>query len=138
MSESMRVAPWMAKLEFLRFKCARCGKEVYKHGEDWGWRYHGENCCSYTCMRAMEKAEEQKKPWKRVKVDAEAQYKEEKRPGFVRPKMAPEKEARIAEMVLAHTPYKRIAKEMHVALSTVSKIARENGVVKRPRSMGRR
>ena len=40
------------------FKCRACGKVVTKFiGQEWGWTHKGRMCCSYHCMRALQKAD---------------------------------------------------------------------------------
>ena len=65
---------------YLRAKCPVCGKEFYKRCEDWGWMYGGKACCTYSCMRKLEREEQSSKKDKITKqLQGDSQYEEKKK-----------------------------------------------------------
>ena len=67
----------MAWMDWLSGKCAMCKKKFPKPmtGGDWGYSYKGRECCSYHCMRALERKD--KNSWLHIK-EAEEQAERER------------------------------------------------------------
>ena len=70
-------------------KCANCGKAFYKRSTEWGYAYRGKECCTYSCMRQLER----KDPESRVRIkEAEERRLEELRKEYQSQPHTPEPE----------------------------------------------
>lgn len=127
-----------------KMKCASCGTEKEINGslESWGWTYAGKFCCSYKCMRAMERKDPKSMLYLREKA------KKEKKPAAEEPTagqlgvrrdvgpVTEEEKDRIAEEYRTGMGLTAIKESHHLSYYALDQIFHERGVV--ARNKGRR
>lgn len=132
LDESTRLSPVVAaQLGQLMFCCEVCGKETYKHYEDWGWKVGSRLCCSYTCMRKLERQMEENQ----VKRRTQSRRGRNRNWGQMK---TPESVRRdIVRLVQERQDlrYKDIAELLGVSAGTVAKVTTAAGI---SRSTGRK
>ena len=97
--------------------CPQCGKKFSVHGEEWGWVYRYHKLCSYSCMKAMQKADKHKLR----KIPEE---EERKQP------MITDKETQIIRLHKGGMTIPDIAKEMDMGPNEVGRVLKTYGFLK--------
>lgn len=122
-------------------KCAGCGaeKEICGSLESWGWTYAGKFCCSYKCMRTLERKDPKSMLYLKEKAKTEKQpAPEEPTAGQlgIRRDVGPvteEEKDRIAEEYRAGMGMVAIKERHHLSYYALDQIFHERGVEARKR-----
>jgi len=125
----------MADLQWMERKSGKCAvcKEKFNKpsGDDWGYSYRGKECCSYHCMRALERKD--KNSWLHIKEAEEESKKNQtqipksipvsRKDNWTR--MSDQEKSKILELYISGKTIKDVAEELGRSRHAVSNVLRD-------------
>lgn len=123
-------------------RCANCKKKFPKPTAEWGYDYKGKECCSYHCMRALERKD--KNSYLHIKEEEERTRKrrqqEQAMPSYTRiyvrqdarsrPRLTNDEKEEIIRLYVQGYQIKQIAFEIRRSIDAIAKVLDDANVRK--------